>query len=194
MCQFKSALCLKDRVFVPDYDSHDRMLDELQILDDMRRATTTFVRVEVVPPGGDKLSNPMDWKVKVDQDVLPDWFMPEVDHPRIRQAVAEWCATHVLREGVHTVKDGKWIVGSNAIVKAYGNATVEARGNATVEAWENSTVKAFDNATVEAYDNATVILPKYKQTNQEIELYDETICINHRDHTIRSAISWEQIK
>ena len=178
MCQFKSALCLKDRVFVPDYDSHDRMLDELNIPDDMRHATTTFVRVEVVPPDGDKFSNPMGWNVKVDQDVLPDWFMPEVDHPRIRQAVAEWCATHVLREGIHTVKDGKWIVGSNATVDARGNATVEARGNATVK----------------AYDNATVILPKYKQTTQEIVLYDETICINHRTHTIRSAISWEQIQ
>ena len=44
MCQFKSALCLKDRVFVPDYDSHDRMLEELKIPDDFAHASKVFVR------------------------------------------------------------------------------------------------------------------------------------------------------
>ena len=257
MCQFKSALCLKDRVFVPDYDSHDRMLDELKISDDMRHASTTFVRVEVVPPDGDKLSDPMGWEVRVDQDILPEWFIPEIDHPRIRQAVAEWCAAHVLPEDVHTVKDGKWIVvgsttveaygsttveaydsatvkahGSatvkaydsatvkaydsttveaydSATVKAYGSATVEAYGSTTVEAYGSTTVEAYDSATVEArnsatvkaydsaivkaYDSATVILPLHLQTDKPVELNGNAICINHRDHTIRSAVSWRQI-
>ena len=29
--QFKSALVLKDKIFLPDYDSHDKMLQELGI-------------------------------------------------------------------------------------------------------------------------------------------------------------------
>lgn len=49
MCQFKSALLLKNRVFVPDYDSHSDMLDELGIKDDMLNASKTFVRVELSP-------------------------------------------------------------------------------------------------------------------------------------------------
>ena len=242
MCQFKSALCLKDRVFVPDYDSHDKMLEELRIPDDTRHASTTFVRVEVVPPDGDKFSDPTGWEVRVDQDILPEWFIPEIDHPRIKQAVAEWCAAHVLREGKHVVRDGKWIAcgsatveaydsatveawgsatvkacdsatveaydsaiveayGSatvraydSATVKAYDSATVEACGSATVKAYDSATVKAYGSATVEAWSSATVILPLPLQTDKPVELNGSAICVNHRDHTIRSAIRWEQIK
>ena len=46
MCQFKSAICLKDRVFVPDYDSHSEMLEELHIEDDFVHASKVFVRME----------------------------------------------------------------------------------------------------------------------------------------------------
>lgn len=161
MCQFKSAICLKDRVFVPDYDSHSNMLEELKIPDDMRHASETFVRVECSPADGDKGSDPMGWQIRVDQDILPDWFMPEIDYPRIREAIAAWCAKHVLREGEHEVRDGVWI----------------ATGSATVEAW----------------GSATVILPASWQTNKPVKLNGNAICINHRDHTIRSAIKWEQV-
>lgn len=57
MCQFKSAICLKDRVFVPDYDSHSKMLEELHIEDDFVHASKVFVRVELVPEDGDKTSD-----------------------------------------------------------------------------------------------------------------------------------------
>lgn len=50
MCQLKSCLVLKDRIYCPDYDSHDRMLKELQIADTIQNAETLFVRVELTPP------------------------------------------------------------------------------------------------------------------------------------------------
>ena len=43
MCQFKSAICLKDRVFVPDYNSHSKMLEELHIEDDFVHARSLYV-------------------------------------------------------------------------------------------------------------------------------------------------------
>ena len=167
MCQFKSALCLKDRVFVPDYDSHDRMLKELGIPDDFTNASKTFVRVELSPADGDKSSDPMGWRIKIDQDILPDWFDHNRDKARVKTAIADWCKVHVLREGTHEVHSGVWY--------AYGNATV----------------KAYDNATVTAFDNATVILPRAWQTNKPVELHDSSICINHKTHTIKSAITWK---
>lgn len=159
MCQFKSALCLKDRVFVPDYDSHDRMLKELGIHDDFTHASKTFVRVELSPADGDKSSDPMGWRIKIDQDILPDWFDYNSDEDRVKKAIAEWCKVHMLREGTHKVHSGVWY--------AYGNATVEA------------------------YDNATAILPRALQTNKPVELHDSSICINHKTHTIKSAIAWK---
>lgn len=119
MCQFKSAICLKDRVFVPDYDSHSKMLEELHIEDDFAHASKVFVRVELVPEDGDKTSDVDEWKLNVDQDVLPDWWNENDCLPRIKAAVKVWCNNHILRTGMHTVRDGIWYAWGNASVVAY---------------------------------------------------------------------------
>ena len=151
MCQLKSCLVLKDRVYCPDYDSHQDMLDKLGIKDDYLGAIKTFVRVELTPPDGVKsLMEPLDrWTLKVDQDVTPEWWDAEADRQRVEEAVEAWRRKHVFTEGEHSVEAGK--------VFAYGNATVISYGNATVKAYGNATVKAYDSATVKSYDNATVI-------------------------------------
>lgn len=176
MCRFKSAICLKDRVFVPDYDSHNKMLEELHIKDDFAHAGKVFVRVELVPEDGDKTTDVDEWKLNVDQDVLPDWWDKNDYLPRIKAAVKAWCDIHILRNGAHIVRDGIWYV--------YGGANVTA--------CDSASVTAYDNASVTAYDNACVILPKHFQTLNSILLYDEAICINHKDHTIQSPVKWEQ--
>ena len=134
MCQLKSCLVLKDRVYCPDYDSHQDMLDKLGIKDDYLGASKTFVRVELLPPDGvQSLMDPLDkWTLKVDQDVTPEWWDAEADRQRVEEAVEAWRKKHVFAEGENIVKAGK--------VFAYGNATVIAYGS--------TTVKAFDSATV----------------------------------------------
>ena len=72
MCRFKSALVLKNRIFVPDYDSHDKMLQELGIKDNFTNASKVFVRVELFPADGNVFSAVDDWEMKVDQDILPE--------------------------------------------------------------------------------------------------------------------------
>ena len=184
MCQFKSAICLKDRVFVPDYDSHSKMLEELHIEDDFAHASKVFVRVELVPEDGDKTSDVDEWKLNVDQDVLPDWWDENDCLPRIKAAVKAWCDIHILRDGMHTVRDGIWY--------AWGNASVGAHGNASVKAFDDASVEAFDEASVEAFDEASVKLPKYFQTLKPVLLHGKAICINYKDHTIQSPVKWEQ--
>ena len=184
MCQFKSAICLKDRVFVPDYDSHSKMLEELHIEDDFVHASKVFVRVELVPEDDDITSDVDKWELNVDQDVLPDWWDEKDCLPRIKAAVKAWCDIHILRNGTHTVRDGIWYACGNATVVAYGNATVVAYGNASV--------KAYNSASVEAFDNASVKLPKYFQTLKPVLLHNKAICINYKDHTIQSPVKWEQ--
>ena len=200
MCKFKSALVLKDRVFVPDYDSHDRMLKELKIPDDFAHASKVFVRVELSPPDGNVASDPMGWKIRIDQDILPDWFVHQVDEERVKVAVTEWCKVHVLRDGQHEVHDGVWYaydsatvtVYGSATVTAYDSATVRASGSATVTAYDSATVTAYDSATVTAYGSATVVLPKMWQTDKPVCISGNAICINHRTNTIRSACKWAQ--
>lgn len=82
MCCFKSGLILKDRVFIPDYDSHVDMLKELKIQD--TSFTPDFVKVEFLPPVNPKLdpSDYSNWIYKIDQDQLPEWYIDKIDRKR----------------------------------------------------------------------------------------------------------------
>lgn len=166
MCQLKSCLVLKDRVYCPDYDSHQDMLDKLGIKDDYLGASKTFVRVELTPPDGMRsLMEPLDrWTLKVDQDVTPEWWDKKADRKRVEEAVEAWRREHVFAEGEHSVKAGEvYALGSatmeaygSARVEAYGSATVKVCGSSTVGAWDSARVTAWGNAIVKAHDSATV--------------------------------------
>lgn len=107
MCRLKSCLVLKNRVFCPAYDSHQDMLNELGIEDNEVNARKTFVRVELTPPEAtcsyfdDKyftsLQAPLsEWKLTVDQDILPDWWEPAIYRPAIEQEIQKWLDKYVL--------------------------------------------------------------------------------------------------
>ena len=171
MCKLKSAIVLKDRIFMPDYDSHSDMLNELGIEDNYLGASKKFVRVELSPVDGDVFSNIDEWKLTIDQDIRPNWFTEEEYRPKIVEAVKEWAKTHIhigidgliISTGQnHYIKDCKdvEVYGNATVDKVCENATVDkVYGNATVnEVCENATVKwVYGNATVKwVYGNATV--------------------------------------
>lgn len=158
MCQFKSCLVLKDRVFCPDYNSHQSMLKDLGIKDDYLHASKTFVRVELLPPDGVRsLMEPLDkWTLRVDQDVTPEWWDEKADRQRVEEAVEAWRKEHVFTEGEHVVKAGEVYAFGNAIVSAYGNAMVTANDNAKARVHDCAKIYAFGKATVEASGSTTV--------------------------------------
>ena len=144
MCRFKSGIILKDRVFIPDYDSHMDMLEELKIADTEDNAKRLFVRAELVPPDDDVFTPVSSWKYHVDQDILPDWYVAEVDERRMREAVTEWAKEHIhigekierIDSGTHWIKDCKVgnICGSAKVRYIYGSAKVgNIYGSATIE-------------------------------------------------------------
>ena len=165
MCKLKSAIILKDRIFIPDYDSHSDMLESLGIEDNYLGASKKFVRAELLPVDGDVFSDIDGWKFVVDQDITPEWFSEDEYKPRMVEAVKEWAKTHIhigvdglkISAGEnHYIKNCKDVVIENSTVTAWDNSTVTAWGNSTVTAWGNSTVTAGDNSTVTAGDNSTV--------------------------------------
>ena len=158
MCQLKSCLVLKDRVYCPDYDSHQDMLEKLGIKDDYLGASKTFVRVELTPPDGTRsLMEPLDrWTLNVDQDVTPEWWDERDDRQRVEEAVEAWRREHVFTEGERIVKDRAVYAYNSATVEAYGSATVEAYGSAKVEACDSAKVEVYNSAKVEAYNSAKV--------------------------------------
>ena len=162
MCKLKSAIILKDRIFMPDYDSHSDMLEELGIKDDYLGASKKFVRAELLPTGGDVFSDIDSWYFNVDQDITPEWFTAEEYKPKMVEAVKEWAKTHIhigidglkIEAGInHYIKNCRdvEVCGNATVNKVYGNATVnKVYGNATVnEVYGNATVnKVCGNATV----------------------------------------------
>ena len=171
MCRLKSGIVLKNRVFVPEYDSHTEMLEELGIKDDYLGASKTFVRVELLPVDGDVFSNIDTWKLTIDQDITPEWYDEDTYKPQVVEAVKAWAKDHI-----HIgVDDLKIAAGRNHYIKdckdveIYGSATVKnICGSATVEyICDSATVKNIcDSATVKnicgsatvenIYDSATV--------------------------------------
>ena len=153
MCKLKSAIVLKDRIFMPDYDSHSDMLKELGIKDDYLGASKTFVRAELSPKNGDMFSDIDGWELTVDQDITPDWFDPDETKARMIEKTKEWAKTHI-HIGVEGLKIS---VGQNHYIKDCEG--VEIRGSATVKyIYGSATVENIcDSATVEyIYDSATV--------------------------------------
>ena len=162
MCQLKSGIILKNRVFVPEYDSHTEMLEELGIKDDYLNASKTFVRVELSPTDGDAFSDIDTWELNVDQDIMPEWYDEDIYKPQVVEAVKAWANNHI-HIGVDNLKIS---AGSNHYIKdckdvdIYGSATVEnICDSATVKnICDNATVKnIYGSATVEKiYGSATV--------------------------------------
>ena len=149
MCKLKSAIILKDRIFIPEYDSHSDMLNELGIVDDYLGASKKFVRAELSPKDNDIFSEIESWVFNVDQDITPEWFSEEEYKPKMVEAVKEWAKTHI-HIGINGLKIES---GKNHYIKDCKD--VEIYGNATVE-------YIYGNATVEnIYGNATVISSPY---------------------------------
>ena len=161
MCKLKSGLLFKNGVFVPDYDSHDKMLTEKGIEDTAEnRIAGKFVRFELSPENDDPFV-PIDmWVFKIDQDELPEWIKsdPEKYEAMARAAVKEWAEKHIfigvdrlnLTDGSgYYLKDctNVTLSGSSTVQNMRGNSTVQnMRGNSTVQDMcGNSTVQIAEN-------------------------------------------------
>ena len=151
MCKLKSCIVLQDRVFCPDYDSHDKMLSELKIKDTRKNAESLFVRVELSPEDGDIFSLVDDWEMTVDQDIKPEWFLEEVDRPRVVAAVKEWSEKHVFCDKKDLMLNGGIYYLKNSTATLSDNSTATLRGN--------STAKLYDNSTAKLYGNSVGIIP-----------------------------------
>lgn len=94
MCNFKSGVILKNRVVLAPEgnESHSDLLDSLGIEDTHMNTVKTFVRAELIPKNNDKMSDVKEWKYKVDQDIVPDWYEkdPERYEQEFRDAVKEY--------------------------------------------------------------------------------------------------------
>ena len=205
MCKLKSGLLFKNGVFVPDYDSHDKMLTEKGIEDTAEnRIAGKFVRFELSPENDDPFV-PIDmWVLKIDQDELPEWIKsdPEKYEAMARAAVKEWAEKHIFI-GVDRLNltDGSgYYLKDCTNVTLSGSSTVQDMcGNSTVQdMWDSSTVQNMrDNSTVQNMrGNSTVQIAENWSKGVSVEtiiLSQNATIKDCRTKTLYASGDWKLI-
>jgi len=118
MSEFKSAIILKNKVVLAPEgnENHSDLLESLGIEDTYMNASRIFVRVELIPKDNNKMNDVKDWKYRVVQDILPDWY--EKDSKRyeqdfrdaVEECIKEWRKQFKFICGYYwtSVKDGNF--------------------------------------------------------------------------------------
>ena len=110
MCQFKSGIILRNKVVLTPEgnESHSDLLESLGIEDTHMNASKTFIRAELIPKNDDKMADVKDWRYKVDQDIVPDWYEkdPERYEQDFRNAVEEYM--NECRKQCKFIREHNW--------------------------------------------------------------------------------------
>ena len=156
MCNFFSAIITIDSIiFDKNVDSHEILIEQAR-LDDTTK-TPDFVRIEYVPVDNDIFT--IDgWKMKIDQDLIPDWFDEDLAFKRCEKAFNSIKDdVIIINRKDDIIKNLRCFV-KNSKVVAWKNSKVEAWENSIVEAWGNSIVRIFsDYCEFSCFDNAIII-------------------------------------
>jgi hypothetical protein len=127
-----------DVLFDPICDSHEWIIKSNNLNDKI--LTPDFVRVEISPAdngnngyngdNGDSCDYSLpfsEWKYKVDQKVLPDWYNAKWAEEQCRAALPMWAKTRFVTEGDHTCEHGQILIvlsGSPTIKQSSGKICV----------------------------------------------------------------------
>ncbi|HKD76679.1 MAG TPA: hypothetical protein VKB76_14340, partial [Ktedonobacterales bacterium] len=130
----------------------------------------SYVRIHLLPPDGDFFSAPSGWVYEVMQDILPPWYVAEVEKERMWVATCAWQKSHVFhgangiaidRPGVYLLRNCRNVrlggsseiylicrshvteMGDDVIATRVGDgSTIDVmRGNARIESLANAIVR-----------------------------------------------------
>jgi hypothetical protein len=169
MCQAASCITTKDAVLIGrTTNSHTEILKQHGITDTQQQPD--FVKWECVPPDND-YSLPLDqWVYSVDQNYLPDWYVPELDEKRAREKLVQWYHEHITLQNTDTCelmqntgdysmqKSGDWstqTAGRYSTQTAGSGGTQTAGYRCTQTAGDNSMQNADAYSTQTAGDDST---------------------------------------
>ena len=108
MCNFKSGIILKNRVVLaPDgNESHFDLLESLGIEDSTDNAYRVFVRAELTPENYNKALPVEEWRYKVDQDMVPDWY--EEDPAKYEQEFRDAVKDYLKDQNLESICKYAW--------------------------------------------------------------------------------------
>ena len=124
MCYFKSFIATKDKLYhVNGLNSHEDIVSYHGLPDRMDRdGRVQIVRMELLPPevSTDNIDNILDperWTFRTDQDLLPDWYVPEEWHEKCKL----WVANAPVLTGRKAIVDSWYLLAKDADIHAMVN-------------------------------------------------------------------------
>ena len=153
---------------------HAQLLERVGIKDIEANAKTKFVKVEMKFISDEWWTDPDNWKININQDILPDWYKENYEKYDLefRKAVKDWCRTHVFVDRqLSELKDGYYllrncnvqILNRDAVVELSNSNVRRMLKNATVlEMRQNSSInEMFENTVVQRMSDSSFVNTMY---------------------------------
>ena len=187
MCQFKSALVVKDEkekggfrmLLSPWTESHSELCTIFKIKDG---ECLTFARVELSPPTMETAHLIDGYKLKIDEECDPEWFDAEMKE-RVAEKLRAYVKSMIVEGDVDLLIGGQFIVAPGArvssakamVINAICGGTVSEICGGTVSAIWGGTVSAIWGGTVSAICGGTVSAIRGGTVSEIFDTYEPTI-------------------
>ena len=168
MCYFKSFIATKDKLYhVNGLNSHEDIVSYHGLPDRMDRdGRVQIVRMELLPPevSTDNIDNILDpewWTFRTDQDLLPDWYVPEEWHEKCKL----WVANAPVLTGRKAIVDSWYLLAKDADIHAMvnggevhyfcGGMLKNFRGGTLNDFW-GGMINSFNSGTLNNFRGGTL--------------------------------------
>ena len=162
MCNFKSAIVVKDeqskggfRILMSPWTESHSELCTLFKLNDTANARLYFARVEFSPPSLDTAHQVETYKLRIDEERMPDWFSDEIKENVIEKLTA-YIKSIIVTGDVALLVGGQYVVAPGAKIESAHSMVLNAICGGTVNAIYGGTVNEIRGGTVNEIYGGTV--------------------------------------
>jgi len=166
MCKFFSGIVCKDRlVYDLDNDSHEVLLEKTGFNDD--KPFPNFVRVELLPQDDDIFNHDLkNWKLRVDQDRVPDWFDKSDAEKKMLAALKKvFKERFIINSDEWEERRNQRIFVKKSKVKLYNcravlweSSSAVLRESSSAVLWESSSAELRESSSAVLWESSSAVL------------------------------------
>jgi|GEM_PF-3722811 len=161
MCQFKSAIVVKDEkvkggirlLMSPWTESHSELciIHKLKTEDSRLR----MARVEFTPKDMAEAYKPETYSLRIDEERAPDWFTDEI-RELVTQKMRDYITSIVVSGDVQLLVGGQFIIAPGAKIESAKSMVISAMCGGTLSAMCGGTLSAMYGGTLSAMCGGTL--------------------------------------
>ena len=161
MCNFKSAICVKDEsvkrgfrlLFSPWTESHSDLCKIYKLAETDKRID--MAKVEFSPPSMDTAHLVDGYKLKIDEERTPDWFDAEKQE-RVSDMLRAYVKSCIVSGDVDLLIGGQFIVAPGAKIACAREMVITAMCGGTLSEMWGGTLSAMCGGTLSAMRGGTL--------------------------------------